>query len=628
MKTVLHFLFLILSINVMFAQQRAILPLELKDLAIKSDYVKPLITSPDLPVYKVPNSMITTMRDEIITEDVIGNTYYDLQSNGALQNRIYCYDDGSVGAVWTMGLEATTFPDRGTGYNYFDGSAWQPQPEQRLETYRAGWPSYAPWETNGEIIVSHDFAALKLIFLTRPDKGTGPWDQKLFTYTAGPTTLSWPRMITSGEDHNIIHLLANTNATYQGQAFGIVYSRSWDGGTTWDIQNEVLDGTGAEYYTEITADQYVWANPAGDTIAFLVASAWHDLFMMKSTDNGDSWDKTVIWEHPYPLFDWNVTVTDTIFCVDNSASIALDRNGKAHVVFGISRVIHDVVGTTYSYYPYVDGIGYWNEDMPTFTNDLSALAPPQYGYPTSEMIEDVNYIGYTQDVDGDGEITFITTTSGFPMSYRELGVSTMPSVSIGPDNEIAVVFSSTTETYDNSDWNYKKLWLRNKPSGMNWGSFIHLTQGLIHIFDESVYPVAYPTWEDAIHILYNNDGAPGTALDADHEYIENMTTYMKVTLYPIGVDENLSNGLESESLILSPNPSKGMVNISYSINPASEVSLMVSDISGRAVFNKPIGWKNAGDYRYSFDMGNFCSGIYFISLKTGYQTITKKLIIN
>jgi hypothetical protein len=488
MKTAILFLFLMISIDVTMAQHRAILPLKFKDYALKSDYVRPFTVNPDLPVYKVPNSMITALREEEITEDIIGTTFYDLQSNGSLQNRIYCYDDGSIGGVWTMGNEATTFPDRGTGYNFYDGSSWQPQPAQRIETFRAGWPSYAPWGTNGEIVVSHDFAALKLYFMTRPEKGTGAWDQKQFTYTNGPTSLSWPRMITSGADHSTIHLLANTNGAYLGQPYGIVYSRSLDGGSSWDIENEVLDGTGADYYTEITADQYVWANPVGDTIAFLVASAFHDLFIMKSVDNGDSWEKTVIWEHPYPLFDFNTMTMDTVFACDNSASIALDNNGKCHVVFGINRVMVPTITNPpggYNYFPFVDGIGYWNEDMPTFSNDLNALAPPQYGYPTSELIEDVNYIGWTQDVDYDGEITFITTATGFPMGYREMGLSTMPSITIGPDNEIAVIFSSTTETYDNFEWNFKKLWVRTK-TDEGWGPFIHLTQDIMHIFDESI----------------------------------------------------------------------------------------------------------------------------------------------
>ena len=95
--------------------------------------------------------------------------------------------------------------------------------------------------------------------------------------------------------------------------------------------------------------------------------------MMKSTDNGDTWEKTVIWEHPYPFFDWNVTITDTFFCMDNSATIALDSEGKAHVVFGINRVLHNEPGNNYWLYPYVDGIGYWNEDMATFSTTSQSI---------------------------------------------------------------------------------------------------------------------------------------------------------------------------------------------------------------------------------------------------------------
>ena len=625
-KTLLLFVF-IFTIIILSAQHRATLPAAYKDYAEKSDYVRPSYTTPDLPVYKAPNSMETM----VPFEDIIGTTFYDLQSNAALQNRIYCYDDGSIGAVWTMGMQASAFPDRGTGYNYFNGSVWQPQPTARIETFRAGWPSYAPWGPNGEIVVSHDFGTLKLDFMTRTNKGTGSWEQKVFTYTEGPATLAWPRMITSGPDNNTIHLLANTDGEYLGQPFGIVYSRSLDGGETWDIENVVLDGTGAEYYTEITADQYVWANPVGDTIAFIVASAFHDLFMMKSEDNGDNWSKTVIWEHPYPLFDFNTMTMDTTFACDNSASIAIDLNGKCHVVFGINRVMVETISNPpgqYSYFPFVDGIAYWNEDMPTFSNDLNALAPPQYGYPTSELVEDVNYIGYTQDVDGDGQITFITTPTGFPMAYREFGLSTMPTISISADNSIAVIFSSTTETYDNFSYNYKKLWMRIYENGL-WGEFAHLTADIIHIFDESIYPVAFPTFDNgAVNLIYNNDGTPGTALDSDHDYQTNYTTYMNAPLPDIGINENPSMNTESESLLISPNPSNGIINASYSISSASDVTLVVSDISGRPVFTKDLGRKDAGDYRYTFKLENLSRGIYYVSLKTDRKRLTNKLVVN
>lgn len=572
---------------------------------------------------------MTTTPFEVITEDIIGTTFYDLQTNGSLQNRMYCYDDGSIGATWTMGIQAIAFADRGTGYNYYDGSVRQAQPTARIETFRAGWPSYAAWGPNGEIVVSHDFTNLKLDFMTRANKGTGTWDQKIFNYSNGPATLAWPRMITSGPDHNTIHLLANSDGAYLGQPFALLYSRSLDGGASWDIENVVLDGTGADYYTEITADQYVWANPVGDTIAFLVASAFHDLFMMKSEDNGDSWVKTVIWEHPYPLFDFNTMTMDTVFTCDNSASIAIDLNGMCHVVFGINRVMVPTITSPpggYNFFPYVDGIAYWNEDMPTFSNDLNALAPPQYGYPTSELVEDVNYIGWTQDVDGDGVITFITTPTGFPMAYREFGLSTMPTISISSDNTIAVIFSSTTETFDNFSYNFKKLWLTVKSPGQDWGYFEPLTFDIIHIFDESIYPDAFPTWDgNSVNLIYNNDGTPGTALDSDHDYQANYTTYMNADL-PVGINEKPS--ISEESLVLSPNPTNGLVNASYSIVSASNVTFVVSDISGRAVFSKALGWKDAGDYRYNFNLENLSRGIYYVSLKTNQREISKKLVIN
>jgi hypothetical protein len=618
-------LLLILWSAFAFTQQRALVPQELLDRSVRSDYVRPH-SNPEVPGYKSPNSLQTNIAGGIsVFENILGNTFYDLQSNASLSNRIHYFDDGTISAVWTMGNQATAFPDRGTGYNYFDGNAWGPAPAQRIETFRSGWPSIAPWGGNGEIVVSHDFSAFKLYFNSRPQKGTGAWTQTAYEYSNGPTTLAWPRMATSGEDHNTIHLLASTYGEYLGQTVGMVYSRSLDGGVTWDIENAVPDGMGSDYYLEINADQYIWSNPVGDTIAFLVASAWHDLFMMKSTDNGESWEKTVIWEHPYPFFDWNVTITDTFFCVDNSASIALDSEGKAHVAFGISRVIHEAVGTTYNYFPGVDGIGYWNEDMPAFSNDLNALAPPQYGYDNTEMVEDVNYIGWTQDVDGDGEITFVNTVSGFPMSYREMGISTMPAITIAPGDMVAVVWSSTTETYDNFDYNFKKLWMRYT-DGMNWSPFEHLTQDIVHIFDESIYPCADPSFEEYIHLIYNNDGTPGTALDGDHDYQENRATYMRIEIYPIGIGEKPVHGNPPQSLFISPNPTRGLVKLAYSLTQPVEVYVVIRDVTGKEVSSMNLGWRDKGDYNQTLDLGNLEKGVYFVSLLTSNGSVTQRVV--
>jgi len=397
----------------------------------------------------------------IPVEDEIGETWYDLQTNSALSSRIHLFDDGTIGAVWTQGIASPpAFPDRGTGYNYYNGSTWGPPPATRVETVRTGWPSYAPLGSNGEIMVSHDFGAgtAGLVFNKRTSKGNGAWEEFTFTGPPGQTNVVWPRMVTAGTDQNSIHVLAltrpsgNGGTPYMGQDGALLYSRSTDAGLTWNIDNVILPGLGSEFYTAISADDYVWAEANGNTIAFMTGSQWHDLVLMKSTDNGDNWTKTVIWEHPYPFFDWNTTITtDTLWAVDGSFSVTLDDNNMAHVVFGLTRVAHTEPGTTYNYWPYTDGIVYWNEDMGPFqTNPTN----PHWTLHADLLYESGHLVGWTQDVDGDGEVSIFDLEL---QVYRSLGISTMPTIFVNQSQKVFLIWSSTTETFDDGTHYYKKL---------------------------------------------------------------------------------------------------------------------------------------------------------------------------
>ena len=79
-----------------------------------------------------------------MSEQIIGETYYDLQTNSSIQNRLFVHDDNTISATCTMSPDfQTDFPNRGTGYNYFDGTSWMDIPESRIEEKRTGWPSIA-----------------------------------------------------------------------------------------------------------------------------------------------------------------------------------------------------------------------------------------------------------------------------------------------------------------------------------------------------------------------------------------------------------------------------------------------------------------------------------------------------
>lgn len=516
-------------------QDRIVIPKCLRDVVVTREHSSAITGNEEVNGATLPENRTG---DFLQTEDQIGTTWYDLQSNAALANRITLFDDGTIGAVWTMGHSATLFPDRGTGYNYFDGSSWGPVSTTRIESDRCGWPSIAPYGTYGEIIVSHisGGAGTGLLFNHRSVKGTGTWTEFSFQGPAGGwEQIWWPRMITSGTNHDVIHLLTPTMPTgnggtpYNGMDPALLYSRSTDDGVTWDPLHAQLPGTTSSEYTGINADEYVWAEPRGNTIAFCVVDLWKDLFIMKSNDGGDSWTKTIVWQHPYPFFDFNTTITtDTLWAPDKSADIAIDENGMVHLVVGLSRVAHFEVGTTYQFWPYTDGIAYWNENRPPFT------APNQHDALDAwdVLIPDYNLIAWEIDVDNSGTIDLLQDI----MTYRSLSLTTMPNITVTPDNQLIVCFAMTTEGYDNGTYNYKHVWVRgSNDNGTTWLDFYDLNTDLIHIFDECIYPVMAGNTDDAFHLIYNIDADPGVAIDNDHAYQENRIYYSRMLLEDIGL---------------------------------------------------------------------------------------------
>ncbi|MCD4696575.1 MAG: glycoside hydrolase, partial [Bacteroidales bacterium] len=483
------------------------------------------------------------------TDTDIGGTRYDLQTNSSCQNRLYLYDDGTVSGVWTLGFDDPSFNLRGTGYNYFDGTDWGPLPTDRIEHEWTGWPSYAPYRENGELIVNHTYVD-GLWVGTRTDKGEGDWNVNILNGPPNAEDISWPRAITSGVDNNIIHTLSVTYVSYNNQDYALLYSRSSDGGVTWDPENEIVEDFGPDYYTSMAGDIFEWAEPNANIIAYLAGENWTDLVLMKSTDDGDSWEKTIVWECPYPLYTSGIT--DTFYCIDGSHHLAIDNSGKVHVTFGINRSYADDGGSYY--FPGVDGVGYWNEDMPTFSSNINALNP--YGHPDSELVENYNYIGWSQDIDGNGELDILDDWGTY-----YLGLSSMVQIIVDDLNHVFIVYSSVTEGFDNGIQNYRHLWARTSTDGgANWGPFYHLNEDLVYIFDECVFPSVASLTDDNIYILYQADQEPGLAVRGDEDpYGDNFIRVFKINKEDIidAVEDNfttLSSEIVSQN---SPNPFNG-----------------------------------------------------------------------
>jgi len=563
----------------------------------------------------------------IVEEASIGVTRYDNQSNASIPNRICFFGDGTIGATWTRSMEETMFPDRGTGYNYFDGTQWGDWPEARVEAVQTNRPSYTRWSANGEMIVSHTGGS-GLYISTREEKGTGSWDFSSFSGPSGQPYILWNRAITSGTDYNKVHLLALTLPTthggtpYQGLDGALLYSYSTDGGQSWYWQNEILSGMASDEYTGFSADIYTFAQPKEDVVAFVVGDSWCDLFLMKSVDGGESFEKTIIWQHPYPLWQFG-TPTDTFYCADGAHSLVIDNAGTVHVAFGISRALADADNTYW--YPFVDGIAYWNENMPAFTNNVNALSP--YGDAGSELTQDYNLIGWSQDVDGNGSLDL---TGELGLYF--LGLSSMPQFVMDDLNRLFLVYSSVTETYSNGTQNYRHIWARgSNDGGQNWFDFLDLTSDFVHLFDECVYPGCAAGSDDYIHLIYQHDNSPGTAVwGSQHPYEDNTIGYLKIgkaELTPVGIKE-INKALTGSDISQNyPNPFRGSTEVMVNLKQTGDLYLEVVSITGQKVYETEIMRAKPGLNRLSINSENIKPGIYFYTVKAGNSAVTKKMVV-
>ena len=353
-----------------------------------------------------PNPHTTSLANSKnnLSEEIIGTTTYDLQSNGAVQNRIVVHDDGTISAGWTMSQEYnTTYSDRGTGYNFFDGTSWGMTPTTRLENSRGGWPSIISLGNGGECAITHNTDNSLINNTARPSIGTGNWTENTVT----SDYLIWNRSAAGGADGNTIHMIATTASTaFQGTPFNgvdgcLLYFRSQDGGANWDITNMQLPGMDSSMHTAMSGDVYAIA-AKGETVVVAYFDDWGDSYIVKSTDNGDSWTKTTFLDFPVTKyipdagFDLdNNDTTDHMFSTDNYGALIIDNNDMAHVFYGVMQYAdNDLTDAGSSWYPGTNMLAYWNE---SFGSD-SQIDTISYSAPNFTVDSNiVNLVHYSSD---------------------------------------------------------------------------------------------------------------------------------------------------------------------------------------------------------------------------------------
>jgi len=548
-----------------------------------------------------------------VLETTIGTSQYDMQTNGSIGQRLRVYPDGKMAGVWTRGFESA---GRGTGYNFDDGTGWGTVPTSRIENARTGWPSYAQLGADGEIVIAHLDDGLKIS--TRTVRGQGSWNYKTLMGPAGATDISWPSIITSGPDHNYIHMIASTYTAYQGLDLALLYYRSLDGGLNWDKSEVILPQMTSADYDGFNGDEYAWGTPHGDTIYFVVSGPWIDTFIMKSDDNGENWTKIPILSNAYKKLAPGVTDLAPFTMSDGSAACEMDNSGIIHVAFGIGGGF--LQGST----PYIlvnkNGLVYWNTTMPMLQDSLNLDTLEAHG----------QLLGYVSDGPNPND-----TITDAP-SYR-VGLSSFPQISIDAYNNKYFLWSAVAPGNPSPDpYNFRHLigraWFHDKAS---WGDMIDFNGDFTYIYTEFVYPaMAKNILNDNLEVIYQTSGQPGSATATS-------TATVPVPIHDVNIDHRqipgssfwptaIGNHADAGSNFVSqnyPNPVTGDTRIRIHLEESCLVTVDVTNLAGVNLMEISKGFVSSGNHDVTLDARQLAPGIYFYTVTMGQEKVTKKMIV-
>jgi hypothetical protein len=527
--------------------------------------------------------------------------------------RMHEYEDGTVGTTWMAGGSGMT-PERGGGYNYYDGTEWGTPNLHVGPDDRQGWPNYAAWGPNGEVLVTYKYAnpgdPLWLFF--RENKGEGEWNQVVLNGPPG-SALVWHSMITSGENNEHIHILAYSyDEPVGGQDNALLYYRSSDGGQTWDQDGVIIDGVGIDYYPNAYSLSYTWANPVGNTIAFTYGFLEWGGQVFKSTDNGDSWESMDVYLSDFDPFDPPVN-SPRIPCGSGTSAIALDSDGDVHVVFPRMGVIY--IDESWNYYPYTDGLIYWNESMEPLDSTIISSSTLEYLEESGNLIArafpDESY----------------TLPSDQPTYQQTL--CEWPTISIDDQDNMFVAYSAVTPDYlSGTGFYYRHIFVTSSwDGGQSWIEPIDLNTDIQYLFSECVYPQATLTLTDHMNIVFQEDFEPGIAEWLNnHEVHDNNMFYISVPksdLVGISEDDIKINFEVSE---LYPNPASNAVNLNINLENSSPVNISLINTIGQVVKADRLD-EMTGKRRISFDVSDLKAGIYYCNITVDGATVSRKLVV-
>lgn len=571
----------------------------------------------------------------------IGSTYYDLQSNFAMPHRLAMHSNGAVSATWTTAnSDAAGFATRGSGYNYRNESGnWNPSDSSRVENVRTGWANIGVLSNGSVFTIGHD-ATNGGFYMTKSASSTSRPSTTTSILQEPPYKPIWARTANNGD---VIHLICSyTDSAAPGEARApkrkgifapMVYSRSKDGGATWDKQHIMLPNYDSTLTNNGGADQYS-IDVKGNTVAIVNADLLQGVIAWKSTDGGDNWQRIIVDTFQYAPYSAKNLMLDTPLTNDGTVDVIIDNNNKLHVFWGLGRVLDtDTTDESYSFFPGIQGILHWSEA----TDKTSFIASGSQFDRTDDGINSLEQATTAALTSGN-------VPSGLSTVARLGNTSAMrqPASAMDANGNLYCLFSVPIEQ-DISDLgaNFRDIGVvYSTDGGATWSLPQNVTQVLGREDDfASTCRVAngflHMTWQQdeiAGTNLQNNSGAFG-----NHPVVLNLINYQAIPVTEIlngnigmlyGVNVEKPN--TGEVMVVNqnyPNPFSNSTNVLVYLTKPGDIKVEVRNAMGALVKTQTHSNLYKGNHELTITAEGLSTGVYTYTLIAGGSSVSKTMMV-
>ncbi|MBN8703334.1 MAG: T9SS type A sorting domain-containing protein [Bacteroidetes bacterium] len=277
----------------------------------------------------------------------------------------------------------------------------------------------------------------------------------------------------------------------------------------------------------------------------------------------------------------------------------------------------------------------------TKLNCVSVLPTTSVSYPFSESFETVNSLygpqwfansmdtvnawQITNTASYSGSVSVMLSNANNPMETRDELYSRI--INLSGASSLSFNFKYAFARKDTSNKDQLQVYIGNNCAGwiqrlslvgaaletapIQSGSFMP-TNSSQWMQANITIPLAYYTSTFRIKFVFSSKG--GNNFYLDDISIGNST----------GV-QNLQEVITDIKLF--PNPSEDNVSVSFDLIEPKELSFSVVDVSGRIIFEREKQFFSIGAHVFSFDLNTVSSGVYFLKVVDGKQSIARPLVV-